>query len=140
VLDVARKVISTLSETCCCPEIIGVPPAGAGTDSFCNPKGIGCGVDANSFTAIDLTPSTFNPTAEAAKLALAFASSIANLISPFLISASFLSDCVKSMEFTVLAPAEMAVSNHLETLAIFELSICRELVTVNPVIIFRPCE
>ena len=73
--------------------------------------------------------------------ALLLALLIACFIKPFLTSCNFLSDNVKATLFILVAPPEdIAVSTHLAVSLIFELSICMELVTVNPVIMLRPCE
>ena len=58
-----------------------------------------------------------------------------------MISSNFSSHNVKSILFTVVAPPEdIAVSIHLPVLLIFELSMCIELSTVNPVIFVLPVQ
>ena len=65
---------------------------------------------------------------------------IASLIRRFLVSSNFLSDNVNATLSTLFAPPANAESIHLAVSLICELSICMELVAVNPVITFRPCE
>lgn len=86
----------------------------------------------------DFTCIILNPDAEAAMSAFVLALSIACLIRLFLVCSNFLSVNEKSMLLIVLAPAATDASIHFVMFLIFEVSICIELNTVNPVILPVP--